>query len=513
MTPTLILSIMAGYFAMLLTVAFVTSRKANNASYFLGNKVSPWMAVAFGMLSDSLSGVTFISVPGKVGAPGAAGGEFSYLQVVLGYFVGYFIITELLLPLYYKRNLTSIYSYLGQRIGRYAQKTGSFFFLVSRLLGAAARLYLTATVIQFFVFDALGVPFAVTVSVVIALILLYTYRGGIKTLVWTDALQSAFLLGGVVLSIVAISQQLGFGFGDIIASISASDLTTTFFWDADSKSFFPKQFIGGLFIAVAMTGLDQNMMQKNLSMRTLGDAQKNLRTFSFVMLAVTICFLCLGALLYVYANSTGLALPANSDHLFPGLALNELGRFAGVVFILGLTAATFSSADSVLTTLTTSFMIDFLASPLTPASPAGKPKGGTLKVWSEERTKRTRHLVHIMFAVALLFVILGFREWNNKAIITTVLDLANFTYGPLLGLFAFGMFTRRMAADGAVPIICLIAPLLCLLLRPINLGRLHYAPEFLGSYQIGQELIVINALLTFGGLVLVSKKQSPQITT
>jgi Na+/proline symporter len=479
MTPALIISIIAGYFAMLLVVAYVTSRKANNASYFLGNKVSPWMAVAFGMLSDSLSGVTFISVPGAVGAS-----QFSYLQVVLGYFVGYFVISELLLPLYYKRNLTSIYSYLGQRIGGWSQKTGSFFFLVSRLLGAAARLYLTATVIQVFVFDALNVPFWITVSVVIGLILLYTYRGGIKTLVWTDALQSAFLLGGVVLSIAAISSQLGFGFDDLATAVTTSDLSTTFFWDVDAKSFFPKQFIGGLFIAIAMTGLDQNMMQKNLSMRTLGNAQKNLRTFSFVMLAVTVCFLCLGVLLYVYANSSGITVPANTDHLFPTLALEHLGRFAGIVFILGLTAATFSSADSVLTTLTTSFMIDFL----------GKGQGGG----DEGQVRRTRHIVHITFAIALLVVILGFKAWNKQAIITTVLDLANFTYGPLLGLFAFGMFTKRVARDVTVPLICLVSPLICLVLR-------YFSSDILGTYQIGQELIVINAMLTFAGLMVVSR--------
>jgi Na+/proline symporter len=481
--PALTLSLSAGYFSLLLVVAFITSRRANNDSYFLGNKVSPWMAVAFGMLSDSLSGVTFISVPGAVGTT-----HFSYLQVVLGYFVGYFVITELLLPLYYKRNLTSIYSYLGQRIGNYSQMTGSFFFLVSRLLGAAARLYLTASIIQVFVFNELGVPFWVTVTVVIALILVYTYRGGIKTLVWTDALQSGFLLAGVILSIVAISRQLGFGLEDLVTTVSRSDLSTTFFWDVNERSFFPKQFIGGLFIAIAMTGLDQNMMQKNLSMRTLGDAQKNLRSFSFVMLVVTVCFLCLGVLLYTFLEAQGLSLPLgatgkpDTDALFPMLALDHLGNFAGIVFVLGLTAATFSSADSVLTTLTTSFMIDFIG--------VGR--------WGEARTRRTRHVVHVIFAIALLLVILGFREWNNQALITTVLDLANFTYGPLLGLFAFGMFTRLRPNDNLVPMICIVAPLICLLVR-------RYSGEWLGDYQIGQELIVINALLTFMGLAIISR--------
>lgn len=431
------------------------------------------------MISDSLSGVTFISVPGSVSTA-----HFSYLQVVMGYFVGYFIIAQVLLPLYYNRKLTSIYTYLLERYGEFAQKTGSFFFLLSRMLGAAARLYLTASVIQLFVFDAMGVPFWLSVSIIIILILLYTYKGGIKTLVWTDTFQSAFLLLGVVLSIAAISHELGFGFKEMVSAVSNSNMTETFYWDWHSKSFFPKQFLGGIFIAIAMTGLDQNMMQKNLSINTLKDSQKNMRWFSLVMVIVNVFFLSLGVLLYVYANAKGISVD-KTDFLFPTLALSHLGTFAGVVFIVGLTAATFSSADSVLTTLTTSFMIDFLK------------KGD--KDENENEIKNTRHMVHVAFAVILLGVILLFRAMNEQAIIDTVLMLAGYTYGPLLGLFFFGIFSKRNVKDKLIPLICILSPLVCYLL---NL----YSKEILGGYIFGNELLIVNGLITCLGLWAIPKK-------
>lgn len=481
MSHTLIISCIIGYFGVLLLIAWHTSRNANNQSYFLANKAAPWYAVAFGMISDSLSGVTFISVPGSVGVS-----HFSYLQVIFGYFFGYFIIAHVLLPLYYNRNLTSIYSYLLERFGKYSQKTGSFFFLLSRMLGAAARLYLTASVIQLFVFDAMGVPFWLSVSIIIALILLYTYKGGIKTLVWTDTFQSVFLLLGVVLSIAAISHEMNFGVKDMFSAVAESDMTQIFFWDWQAKSFFPKQFIGGMFIAIAMTGLDQNMMQKNLSCRSLGDAQKNIRWFSVVMVIVNVFFLSLGALLYIYANTKGISV-ARTDFLFPTLALDHLGAFAGIVFIVGLTAATFSSADSVLTTLTTSFMIDFL----------NKGEGAE----NEKQVRKTRHLTHIGFAVILLGVILLFRILNKQAIIDTVLQLAGYTYGPLLGLFFFGIFTKRSVFDKLVPMVCLLSPVICYLLD-VN------SKELFNGYLFGNELLIVNGILTFTGLMLIPSREN-----
>lgn len=478
MSPLVIISCIGGYFSILLLIAWWTSRNADNKSYFLGNRTSPWYAVAFGMISDSLSGVTFISVPGAVGSS-----NFSYLQLVLGYLLGYYVIGRILLPLYYRLNLTSIYTYLQQRFGNYSQKTGSFFFLLSRTLGAAGRLFLAAGVIQIFVFDHFGIPFWLSVSVIIALMLVYTYKGGIKTLVWTDTFQSLFLLLGVVLSIWAISSELDLNFGEMANTVYNSDYSKVFFWDWKEKTFFPKQFLGGMFIAIVMTGLDQNMMQKNLSCRSLGDAQKNIYWFSIVMAFVNLFFLSLGALLYVYSESKGIAIPAKTDNLFPMLALQHLGTFAGLVFIIGLTAATFSSADSVLTTLTTSFYIDFL--------------DAENKKFSEKKKTSIRHAVHISFAFILLLVILAFKAMNNAAIIDTVLMLAGFTYGPLLGMFMFGLFSKRKVNDRLVPIICLLSPAICYV---INMNSVVY----LGGYKFGNELLILNGSITFLGLLLIS---------
>ncbi len=479
-SPGLILACVGGYFLFLLLIAWRTSRHAGNAAYFLGNKTSPWYAVAFGLIGDSLSGVTFISVPGKVGAD-----KFGYLQIVFGYVIGYVVIAQVLLPLYYRLNLVSIYSYLHQRFGVASQKVGAIFFLLSRLTGAAARLYLAANVFQVFVFDQWGVPFWLTVSITIALILAYTYRGGIKTLVWTDTFQSTFLLLGVVLSIAAIARELGLGPGGLVAAVKNSDFSQIFFWDWKGTSYFWKQFLSGIFIAIVMTGLDQNMMQKNLSCRSLGDAQKNIYWFTGVMVLVNLCFVSLGALLYHYATVKGIAVPEKTDQLFPMLALQHLGAFAAVVFILGLTAATFSSADSVLTTLTTSFCIDVL----------GMERRANL---SEAGKTRWRHRAHIGFAVALLLVILGFKALNSKAIIDAIFTLASYTYGPLLGLFAFGLFARRAVRDGWVPAVCCAAPLLCFLMQ-------QNSERWLGGYKMGFELLMLNGLLTFAGLWLIRK--------
>ena len=478
MSPALILACVGGYFGLLLLIAWFTSRNASNASYFLGNKASPWYAVAFGLIGDSLSGVTFISVPGKVAAD-----QFSYLQIVLGYVLGYVVIAEILLPLYYRLNLTSIYSYLRQRFGPRSQKVGALFFLLSRTTGAAARLYLAANVFQVFVFDQWGVPFWLTVSVTLALILAYTYRGGIKTLVWTDTFQSTFLLLGVALSITAIARELNFGLGDVLATVKNSEMSRTFFWDWRGTNYFWKQFLSGVFIAIVMTGLDQNMMQKNLSCRSLREAKKNIYAFTAVMVLVNLLFVSLGVLLYHYASAKGVAIPKQTDQLFPTLALHHLGAFAAIVFVVGLTAATFSSADSVLTTLTTSFCIDWLGMEERPDM-------------TEARRTALRHKVHVGFAVVLWLVILGFKLVNSKAIIDAIFTLASYTYGPLLGLFAFGLFARSPVRDRWVPAVCCAAPVICFVVQ-------DNSAAWFGGYKMGFELLMLNGLLTATGVWLI----------
>lgn len=475
MSPAFILSCIAGYFVFLLLIAWFTSRGANNQSYFLANKSAPWLAVAIGLIGDSLSGVTFISVPGAVGR-----NQFSYLPVVFGYAVGYWVIAGVLLPLYYRLQLTSIYSYLGTRLGPHAQKTGSVFFLLSRVLGAAARLYLAASVIQAFVFDEWGIPFAASVAGIIALILIYTYKGGIKTLVWTDLFQSSFLVLGVVLSLWAISRELGLSLGGMVNVVRDSPHSQWFFSDWATPKNFWRQLLSGVAIAVVMTGMDQNSMQKNLACRSLRDAQKNLCLFSVIVVVVNVFFLALGALLYHYATVKGVPLPEKTDLLFPTLALEHLGLFAALVFILGLTAATFNSADSVLTTLTTSFLIDVV---------------GVEKRTDEEEAAKTRlrHITHLAFAGVLLLVILVFRALNNDAVINLVLKMAGYTYGPLLGLFAFGLFTRRPIRDALAPVVCVAAPVIC--------GLIDWnSKQWLNGYTFGFELLILNGALTFAGL-------------
>ncbi len=490
MSPLFIITCISLYFGGLLLIAYFTSKNSTAESYFSGNHASPWYAVAFGMIGDSLSGVTYISVPGKVGAA-----NFSYLQLVFGYFVGYFIISKVLLPMYYKLNLISIYSYLESRFGRNTQKTGAFFFIISRVLGAAARLYLAAGVIQFFVFDrieSVHIPFWVSVSIILALMLLYTYKGGIKTLVWTDTFQSLFLILGVVVSIIVIIHKMDIGFTKAVGNIITSDYSNTFFWDWRESNFFVKEFIGGVFIAVAMTGLDQNMMQKNLSCKSLGDAQKNIFWFSVVMVVVTTCFLALGALLYQYYDFAHIALPTHeetgkviTDKVFPNLALNHLGMFAGLIFIIGLTAATFSSADSVLTTLTTSTYIDVLE----------LDKNTKL---SEAQKSKRRTYIHIGFAILMWLVIVVFDIINQKAIIDTVLMIAGYTYGPLLGLFMVGLFTKVNLRDKIIPIVCVLAPIVTYLLA-------NYLIPSISTYKVGNELILLNALTTVIGLIVFTK--------
>lgn len=489
-SPFLIVTFILIYFFFLLGIGWYTSRNSTANSYFIGNKQSPWYLVAFGMIGDSLSGVTFISVPGTVGT-----NHFSYLQLVMGYFVGYFIISHVLMPMYYRLNLISVYGYLQQRFGKVTQKTGSAFFIISRLLGASGRLFLAATVIQFFVFDQfpnVKIPFSVSVSVILILMLLYTYRGGIRTLVFTDTFQSLFLVLGVVLSIVAIVNSMDISFGTAIANIYKSDYSETFFFEFKKSNFFLKEFIGGVFISVTMTGLDQNMMQKNLSCKTLGEAQKNMIWFSVVMVIVTFCFLSLGALIYQYYDFAHIALPTDgagkviTDKVFPSLALNHLGTFAGLVFIIGLTAATFSSADSVLTTLTTSAYLDIL-------------ELDHKAQYTEQQKKSYRTYIHIGFAVLIWLIIILFEMLNQQAIINTILMLAGYTYGPLLALFGAGLFTKLNFKDKMVPIACVVGPLICYLVKGFTAAH----PD---SYQIGNELILLNGCITFLCLLLFREK-------
>ncbi len=479
MTPITILICVGIYSLLLFFITWLTSRNANNSAYFLGNKTSPWYVVAYGMIGASLSGVTFMSVPGWVGTT-----QFSYLTVVLGYLVGYTVIATVLLPLYYRLQLTSIYTYLEQRFGKSSYRTGAFFFLLSRTIGASFRMFLVVTVLQAFVFDALGVPFIITVAGFIALILLYTYEGGIKTIIWTDTLQTTFMLLGVIISVYLISKQLNFNFGEMVQAIKSSEYSQVLFFDFTDKRFFAKQFISGAFIAIVMTGLDQEMMQKNLSCKNIGEAQKNMFTFSIVLVFVNFMFLSLGALLFIYAKSKGIEIPVKSDELFPLIALKYLGPFAGLVFIIGLISAAYPSADGALTSLTTSFCIDFLDM-------------NKNSEWTEDRKKKIRYMVHFSFALLLLGVIVLFRLINDQAVVGKLFTAAGYTYGPLLGLYAFGLFLTRKVKDKIVPFICVASPLLCYLLS-------ENSEAWLGGYKFGFELLILNGLLTFVGLLAIS---------
>ncbi len=480
MSPTLVVSIIFVYFLVLIAISIVTSKGADTTTFFTANRQSPWYLVAFGMIGASLSGVTFISVPGNVGKIG-----FGYFQVVLGYLLGYWVIILVLMPLYYRLNLVSIYGYLEQRFNKWSYKTGAFFFLVSRSIGSALRLYLAATVLQLFLFDAWGVPFFVTVATTIVLIWVYTFRGGIKTIVYTDTFQTLFLVLAVVIAVWQISSQLNLGWGELISTVQNSGYARIFYFDdPNSALFFPKQFFGGAFIALTMTGMDQEIMQKNLTCKTLGDAQKNMFWFSLTLVAVNLLFLTLGALLYIYSTQNNLPLPATSDALFPTLALNNLGLLVGVFFLLGITASSYASADSALAGLTTSFCIDFL----------------NFKDKPEAVKKKQKFMVHVGFSLLFLVIIIVFKEINEKSVIDAVLNVAGYTYGPLLGLFSFGLLTNRSVRDGWVPFICVLAPLL-------SYGLSAHAPSWFNGYQIGIEILIINGLFTFAGLWFISGKK------
>ncbi len=485
MKPEIILLVIGLYFLMLVTISWYTSKNADSKAYFIGNKKSIWWLVALGMISDSLSGVTFISVPGNV-----FGEKFSYMQVVFGYVIGNFITAYVLLPLYYRLNLTSIYSYLGQRFGEISQKTGSFYFLLSRTLGAAARLYLAAGVLQTYLFQPFGIPFPVSVMIIIGLILIYTYRGGIRSLVFTDALQSVFLLAALGLTLFNLFNYINWD--TTWNLVVQNQYNQVFVWDWLPKNNFFKMILGGVFIAVTMTGMDQNMMQKNLSCKNISEARKNILSYNSTLIFINFFFLSLGVLLYVFAIQKGIGLPMKpdgkiaTDGVFPLMAFNHLGSWAGLIFIVGLTAATFSSADSVLTTLTTSFCIDFL-------------KVNPEEVESQTNKNR-RHIIHVLFAVAILISILLIQKLNSGAIITTILTVAGYTYGPLLGMFSFGIFTKINISERGVIAVCIIAPILTYFID-------MYLPQVTGGFQLGFLNLPVNGALTFMGLWMLKKKE------
>lgn len=478
MPPGLLFFFVVAYFLVLLGVAHLTSRNSNNDSFFIGNKNSNWMLVAFGMVGTSLSGVTFISVPGAVGTT-----AFTYFQIVLGQLLGYFVIAFVLLPLYYRLNVTSIYHYLDQRLGRHAYKTGASFFILSRTLGATARLYLVVKILQDAILDGLHVPFWLTALVIIVMILLYTYEGGVKTIVWTDTLQTTCMLAGLVICVVYLLDSLNLSLSASLAQMSDRGLSTIFSVDIDSNKFWGKQILAGMFIAIAMTGMDQEMMQKNISVKTLADSQKNMVALSFIMLGVVLLFLFLGGLLYLYAPVAGVT--ATGDKLFPAIVLGHLPAFVQVIFIIALISALFPSADGAITALTSSFCIDIL----------GMKRREDI---DEARKKQLRQRVHLSFAALFLLLVMVFKWADNPSMIGLILKLAGYTYGPLLGLFAFGILTSRTVRDQAVPGIAVAAPLICF-------GIDRWQLLLFGDYQVGLELLLINGAITFAGLWLVSR--------
>jgi Na+/proline symporter len=500
MSPILLFTVVISYFVILLFVAWITGRNSTNESFFIGNKNSNWMLVAFGMIGTSLSGVTFVSVPGGVGA-----GNFFYFQIVLGYLLGYLVIAFVLIPLYYKLNLTSIYTYLEKRFGVNAHKVGAFFFILSRLVGATARLYLVISILQLFIFDKLGIPFELTALVILILILLYTFEGGVKTIIYTDTLQTTGMLFGLVICIYFIVKAMNLDFGSALSLMNAKGYTKIFNTDVKAGSFFLKHIVGGMFIAIAMTGLDQEMMQKNISVKTIKDSQKNMLSFSLVLVLVNFLFLFLGGMLYLYADTQGIKVAP--DDLFPTIALSDTFSGAiGIIFILALISALFPSVDGAITSITSCFCIDILN--------LNKRAG------EEKEKRRTRLKVHFSFAVLFFMMVLIFKAINDKLIIDFILKFASITYGPLLGLFSFGILTNRQLNDKLIWAVCIIAPLLVLGIDVccspewyekklhIELGLKELSQSIFNGYKIGNELILINGIFTFAGLYFISKKDS-----
>ncbi|MBN8833467.1 MAG: sodium:solute symporter [Niastella sp. SCN 39-18] len=489
MSPFVLLSFVAGYFLLLMLVAWYTGKNATNESFFIGNKNSNWMLVAFGMIGTSLSGVTFVSVPGTVGT-----NSFAYFQIVIGYFIGYLTIAYVLLPLYYKMNLTSIYTYLGNRLGIKSYKTGAAFFILSRVLGATARLYLVVKILQDIILSDLGIPFWATTLIILIMILIYTYEGGVKTIVFTDTLQTTFMLTGLIVCIIYILHTMGLSFGDAIHALSTQQgekgaYSKIFFTDPADKLFFVKQILAGAFITITMTGLDQEMMQKSISVKRLKDSQKNMVSLAFIMVVVIFIFLFLGGLLHLYGAQQGVM--AKGDDLFPALALNNMPAIVSVIFIIALISALFPSADGAITALTSSFCIDILGIKRRPG-------------WDEKKQKKIRQRVHLTVAFIFLVFVMVFHWVNDPSMIDVILKLAAYTYGPLLGLFTFGILTHRSVQDKWVPLICIASPLICL-------GIEKLTPLFIPGFKMGPELLVVNGLLTYTGLLIISKKNNQEV--
>ncbi|HEY9341240.1 MAG TPA: sodium:solute symporter [Hanamia sp.] len=478
MSPSLLFLFVVIYFLGLLSVAWYTSRNSNNDSFFIGNRNSNWLLVALGMVGTSMTGVTFLSVPGTVGT-----NHFGYFQIVIGYWLGYFVVAFVLLPLYYRLHLTSIYDYLYQRFGMVAYKTGSLFFIISRTLGATARLYLVINVLQIFILDKMNVPFWVTTSIVLIMILLYTYEGGVKTIVFTDMLQTLFMLVALVVCIVYVMKHLDLSFFQTMDQLSLKGYTKVFNGDINSAGFWLKQMVGGAFITIAMTGLDQEMMQKNISVKRLKDSRKNIFTFSTIMVLVNLMFLFLGGLLYLLAASNNLDI--KGDDLFPTIALNYLPAWVSIIFVIGIISTLFPGADGAITAITSSFCIDIL----------GLKRKENL---NERGMKKTRITVHLFFTLIFLLCVIMFKLIDNKSIIDVILQLAGYTYGPLLGLFSFGILTKRNVPKGYATLwICLAAPVICYVIH-------LYGASLLGGFQIGIEMLLLNGLITFMGLWMIS---------
>jgi Na+/proline symporter len=485
MSSTLILICFLLYTLMIFGISRITIRKANNETYFTGNRASPWYVVAYGMIGASLSGVTFMSVPGLVKAEG-----FSYMVLVLGYLAGYFVIALVLLPLYYRMNLTSIYSYLEKRFGFSSYKTGAFYFILSRLVGASFRMFLVVNILQLFIFDNWGIPFWVSVTLFMLLILLYTFQGGIKTIVWTDTLQTTFMIAAVIITIFIIASSLNMSISAIWDEASDRGFTRMLIFDINDKRFFLKQLLAGMFITIVMTGLDQDMMQKNLSCRNLRDAQKNMFSFGFILIPINFIFLFLGAVLWIYADQHGIHPGQTSDNLFPTLALQHLSIIAGLTFFFGLISAAYSSADGTLTALTTVFCIDFLGLKRRPGI-------------SEETIRKIRYIVHISFSLLVILIIIGYRAINDAALISKLFTIAGYTYGPLLGLYFFGLYTRRQVYDKWVPLVCIASPVLSYILS-VN------SQAWFWGYSFGFEILIVNGMFTVLGLFMLSRKESLQ---
>ena len=480
MDSNLVLIVITSYFGLLFLISWFTSRNLSQDTFFTGDRQSPWFLVAFGMIGASLSGVTFISVPGEVG-----NSNFYYFQVVMGYTLGYFVIAKVLLPLYYRLNLVSIYAYLEDRFGFWSYKSGAFFFILSRTLGSSIRVFLVAGVLQLILFDRWEIPFWVSVLITVSLIWLYTHRGGIKTVVWTDTLQTFFMLAAVLTSIYLIGKDLGIDTISEYVGVIANDSRSEIFnWNWQSGQNFFKQFISGAFITIVMTGLDQDMMQKNLTCKNIGDAQKNMLWFTIILVFVNLLFLSLGILLYLYAETNGIAIPTRTDDLYPFLATTEFTAFAGIVFVLGITAAAYSSADSTLTALTTSFCYDFLE---------------IEKKYPKAQQVNLRKKVHLGFTVLMFLVIIMFRWINDQSVINAVFVIAGYTYGPLLGLYAFGLFTKHQVKDNFVPFLAVSAPILTFIISQ-NSEALFW------GYKFGFEALILNGMLMFMGLYLIRKR-------